>query len=129
MSSLMFFLTSGKYKRLLTLEKHLEILKIRIRQYQEMVGEPRIEWFEHSVVGKFINFSKYEHNEFGLKEFLDERGLLPVTTSLRRNDLTSEEQLILEPRNAPQRLVLKFVPNLYYRVAKEDLEELERGLS
>jgi hypothetical protein len=122
-SNLMHFLKSGKYKRLLTLEKQMEILKSRIRQYQELVGERRIEWLEHSVVGKFVNFRKYDHDEVGLKEFLDERGLLPVTSNLRWKELTEEEQRILEPKNAFGRHILKFVPNRENWASKDELEE------
>lgn len=129
MSSLMYFLTSGKYKRLFILDKHLEILRDRIRTYQEMVGEQRIEWLEQCVVGKFIHFRKYDYDERGLKEFLDERGLLPVVSTIKWRELSVEEQNCLDLEQASLRETLKFIPNNEYSIKKDSIEDFKIQIS
>jgi|GEM_PF-2826759 hypothetical protein len=128
MCDLMDFLASGKYKSLLELGKQLELLKLRIRHYQEMIGEVRMEWSEHSVVGKFINFRKFEYDEAGLKGFLDELGLLPVVSLVNWKYLTSEEQACLDLDKIPRTQTLHFVPNQANRITIDELDEFIQAI-
>ncbi|AZN42662.1 hypothetical protein [Paenibacillus albus] len=129
MSSLKYFLTSGKYQRLSTLDKQLEILREKIRHYQELAGDQRFVWPEQCVVGKFMHFRKYDHDKKGLIEFLDERGLLPVVTTINWRDLSIEEQQCLVQTSQPVRDVLKFRPSSEYSIKKDELEEFKLQLS
>jgi len=128
MSSLMYFLSSGKYKRLLTTEKYLEVLRERIRHYQETTGHERVEWSEQGVVGKFMNFRKYEYDEVGLKEFLDERGLLPVVSTVKWKDLSVDAQESIGEFNSTIREDMKFIPNAEMRMKKDEVEDYKRKI-
>ncbi|REE67297.1 hypothetical protein A8990_1432 [Paenibacillus taihuensis] len=130
MSSLMHFLSSGKYIRLHTTEKYLEILKERIRHYQETLGHQRVEWPEQGVVGKFAHFRKYDYDEAGLKEFMDERGLLPVISTVKWKDLSVDEHKSLgENGSTIREVLLKFIPNAEVRMKKEEIECYKRKIS
>lgn len=128
MSNLMYFLSSGKYKNLHILDKQLKVLRGEIRHYQETIGEQRIEWAEPGVVGKFSNFRKYNYDEVGLKEFLDERGLLPLVSTVKWNDLSVDEQEILGGNKLKIREVLKFIPNAELRTKKDENEDFKNKI-
>ncbi|WP_308635284.1 hypothetical protein [Paenibacillus silvisoli] len=128
MSSLMYFLASGKYKRLRGTEKYLEVLRDRIQQSQETLGQQRVEWAEQGVVGKFMHFRKYDYDQFGLKEFLDERGLLPAVSIVKWQDLSDDEQKSLGEISSSIRKVMKFVPNAELRTKKEEIEEHKKKI-
>lgn len=86
---------SGLYREMKTAENKLDRIKGAIKKQFED-GESRRYELPHDVVAKFVPSPVYETDEEGLKEFLDDYGVLPQTVSLKAKTFKEEPEILEE---------------------------------
>jgi hypothetical protein len=103
---------SGLYREMKTADNKLESIKKTIRKQFED-GESKRYELPNELVAKFVPFPKYETDEKGLKEFLDDFGLLTKATSLKANSFKEEPDLLetLKPFQKPVEHFAQFYLN------------------
>ncbi|OIJ09433.1 hypothetical protein BKP35_16395 [Anaerobacillus arseniciselenatis] len=83
---------SGLYKEMKTADNKLETIKKTLKQQFEDGDLKRYE-LPHNLIAKFVSVPIYETDEEGLKEFLDDYGLLPQTVSLKEKSIKGADIL------------------------------------
>lgn len=73
---------SGLYREMKTAENKLNSIKGTMKKLL-IDGESKRYELPHNVIAKFVPFPTYETDELGLKEFLDDYGVLPQAVSLK----------------------------------------------
>jgi hypothetical protein len=87
---------SGLYREMKTAENKLDTIKGTMKKIL-INGESKRYELPHNLTAKFVPFPKYETDEKGLKEFLDDYGVLPLTvTSLNTKTLKEEPEVLEE---------------------------------
>lgn len=85
---------SGLYRKMKTSENKLESIKGSLRN-QLSDGELKRYELPNNLVAKFVPFPTYETDEEGLKEFLDDYGLLVATCTLKAKSIKDPDILTL----------------------------------
>jgi hypothetical protein len=80
---------SGLYREMKTAENKLDTIKGTLRKQFED-GESKRYELTHNLVAKFVPSPVYETDEEGLKEFLDELGLLTRTVTIKATSFKEE---------------------------------------
>lgn len=104
--------TTGLYRNMKTAENKLDTIKGSIRKQFED-GESKRYELPYDLVAKFVPTPIYETDEEGLKEFLDDYGLLTQTTTLKANSFKEEPEILeqLKPFQKPVERFAQFYLN------------------
>ncbi|EFV75001.1 MULTISPECIES: hypothetical protein [Cytobacillus] len=103
---------SGLYRGMKTVEKKLDCIKKTIRKQFEN-GESKRYELPHDVIVKFVPSPVYETDELGLKEFLNDYGLLPQLITLKAKTFKDEPDILVEltPFQEPMKFFAQFYLN------------------
>ena len=114
---------SGLYRNMKTAETRLDSIKSSIRNHFKD-GESKRYELTHNLVAKFVPAPVYETDEAGLKEFLDDYGILTETVSLKASLFKDEPELLksLKPFQKPKEYFAQFYLN---KAGKEHLDKEE----
>lgn len=103
---------SGLYRNMKTAENKLDTIKGTIRKLFES-GESKRYDLPHNLVAKFVPTPVYETDEAGLKEFLDDLGILAKTVTLKAKAFKDEPVTLelLQPFRKPMEYFAQFYLN------------------
>lgn len=103
---------SGLYREMKTAETKLESIKGTIRKQFED-GESKRYELPQNLVAKFVPFPTYETDELGLKEFLDDYGVLTQVATLKATTFKEKPELLkqLKPFQRPKEYFAQFYLN------------------
>jgi hypothetical protein len=103
---------SGLYRNMKTAENKLDTIKGTIRKQFES-GESKRYDLPHNLVAKFVPTPVYETDEAGLKEFLDDLGILAKTVTLKAKAFKDEPVTLelLKPFRKPMEYFAQFYLN------------------
>ncbi|MEQ2527588.1 hypothetical protein WMO40_12820 [Bacillaceae bacterium CLA-AA-H227] len=119
--------TSGLYRKMKTAENKINCIKGAIRKHLDNGDSKRYD-LSHNLVAKYVSFPSYETDEKGLKEFLDDYGILPEIVSIKANTFKEKPEILKALR--PFQLPRKFYPQFYLNsVGKLHLDKEEYSFS
>lgn len=115
------FYKEGSYQELKVYEKHLDDLKVIIREELQQNNEIRYEFKDIGYVAKWRKVPKYETDYPSLNEYLHNLGLLIPSAKITYRGLPEDVKLDLTPFELPSEWSVGLYPNKKGRVTVEPL--------